>query len=243
MPSRDHDPTRDDGRPPERWSGEPSRDAMRREAERRSARGSAFGDPDSDEPASGARGGTFTPPEAGRGGSAFGAAREVHSPGQGSSPLTGSAWSRQAERQSARTEAPRGRGRPLESEHRPSWQRGLDREDDTQFDADYRQWRDEQMRLLDRDYAQWRQERYRKFAEEFSQWRNKRLQSHASTNAPRSASAPGQPPPLGDINPLGTPAGTPLRGDEVERERPPEPERSGGLLGSLLGGHSERHKP
>jgi hypothetical protein len=43
--------------------------------------------------------------------------------------------------------------------------------DDRQFDPDYRQWREQQMRELDRDYAQWRQERYAKFSEEFDRWR------------------------------------------------------------------------
>jgi hypothetical protein len=133
-----------------------------------------------------------------------------------------------------------GHGFDSSAGHRP-WTRGAERADDTQFDADYRQWRDEQMRLLDLDYAQWRKERYRKFSEEFSQWRSQRLKT---STAGRSSSepAPGSP---GDISPLGTPPGPAPRGEE--RERPLEPDReqrSGtGLLGSLLGGHSERHKP
>lgn len=55
--------------------------------------------------------------------------------------------------------------------------------DDRQFDADYRQWREQQMRQFDRDYEQWRQERYRQFSEEFDRWR-----------ATRQAGAPAQPP-------------------------------------------------
>jgi hypothetical protein len=46
--------------------------------------------------------------------------------------------------------------------------------DDRQFDPDYRQWREQQMRELDRDYELWRQERYKKFSEEFNQWRESR---------------------------------------------------------------------
>jgi hypothetical protein len=43
-----------------------------------------------------------------------------------------------------------------------------------QFDADYHQWRAEQMRKLDEDYEQWRKERYQKFSEEFDAWRKQR---------------------------------------------------------------------
>ena len=288
MPSRDDDPSRDDERPSERWSGEPSRDATRREAERRSARGPAFDGLDAGDP--------HTPEGAGRAGSAFGSAREVRSTGQmgpggsyggsggrasgsqafgqrpaaprQSEPPTPEAWddrdgpppaygrsdtdeaaarsgnargSPASEPRNTWADTTRGRSRQAETqERRRSWQRGLEREEDTQFDADYRQWRDEQMRLLDRDYAQWRKERYRKFAEELSQWRSQRLPSHGQASTQRS-SAEGQPPPLGDITPLGTPPGKPARTEE--RERPPERERSGGLLGSLLGSHGDRHKP
>lgn len=45
---------------------------------------------------------------------------------------------------------------------------------DDQFDPDYSQWRDEQMRGLDEDYRTWRNERYKKFSDEFSQWRSQR---------------------------------------------------------------------
>lgn len=307
MPSRDYDPSQDDGRPGPRWSGEPSRDAARRETERRNARGAAFDGPPADEDAPRGHGGTFTPAQGSRSASAFGSRRDLrasspagpgsshggsgghtsgsqaygqrpaqelardagapeawddrdgpppnqqHSERHGTSPHMDSARNHpSAERRNAWTDAPRARSRPLEAEDkRPTWQRGMNRdthnnnsrEDDTQFDADYRQWRDEQMRLLDRDYAQWRQERYRKFAEEFSQWRSQRLQSRPSANAARPASVEHPPPPLGEISPLGTPADGSFHAEE--RERPPEPERerSGGLLGSLLGGHGDRSKP
>lgn len=122
---------------------------------------------------------------------------------------------------------------------------GLERQDDTQFDADYRQWRDEQMRLLDRDYAQWRQERYRKFAEEFSQWRSQRLQARPPAATAR-AEHPGEPgASLGDASALGPVAGDDaLSVSERGREREDRERGSGGgLLSSLLGGHGERHKP
>jgi hypothetical protein len=121
-------------------------------------------------------------------------------------------------------------------QRRPSPSLDLERNDDTQFDAEYRQWREEQMRLLDRDYAQWRQERYRKFAEEFSQWRSQRLRAGAATQCMSETSDS-----LGERSPLGTPpTASPLQGTDQPQER----ERSnGGLLGSLLGGHGERHKP
>ncbi len=48
------------------------------------------------------------------------------------------------------------------------------REKSRQFDADYHQWRDEQLSALDDDYRAWRGERYQKFADEFSQWRSGR---------------------------------------------------------------------
>lgn len=38
------------------------------------------------------------------------------------------------------------------------------------FDPDYLQWREEQLRQLDEDYRAWRQH---KFAEDFKQWRNR----------------------------------------------------------------------
>jgi hypothetical protein len=43
-----------------------------------------------------------------------------------------------------------------------------------QFDADYHQWRAEQLRKLDEEYEQWRSERYQKFSEEFNTWRKQR---------------------------------------------------------------------
>ena len=64
--------------------------------------------------------------------------------------------------------------------------------DDHQFDADYRQWREQQMRELDRDYAQWRQERYRKFSEEFDQWRaTRRAGTSAGGDTPQGSESPG----------------------------------------------------
>ena len=51
---------------------------------------------------------------------------------------------------------------------------GMYGRDDDQFDPDYRQWREEQMRSLDRDYHDWRAERYKKFSDEFGQWRGSR---------------------------------------------------------------------
>lgn len=48
------------------------------------------------------------------------------------------------------------------------------REKSRQFDADYHQWREEQLSALDDDYRAWRGERYQKFADEFSQWRSGR---------------------------------------------------------------------
>lgn len=48
------------------------------------------------------------------------------------------------------------------------------RERTRQFDADYHQWRKEQLSELDDDYQAWRGERYKKFADEFSRWRSGR---------------------------------------------------------------------
>jgi hypothetical protein len=68
--------------------------------------------------------------------------------------------------------------------------------DDRQFDADYRQWREQQMRELDRDYELWRQERYKKFSEEFDQWRAARRQSagqSAGSDTPGGSTAASSP--------------------------------------------------
>jgi hypothetical protein len=62
--------------------------------------------------------------------------------------------------------------------------------DDRQFDPDYRQWREQQMREFDRDYEQWRQERYKKFSEEFDQWRAAR-RTGGATEASQGSSSPG----------------------------------------------------
>ncbi|HEX5686197.1 MAG TPA: hypothetical protein VFY73_19385 [Ideonella sp.] len=50
---------------------------------------------------------------------------------------------------------------------------------DDQFDPDYHQWRNEQMRALDEDYRSWRQDRYKKFSTEFDQWRAERSRTSA----------------------------------------------------------------
>lgn len=49
---------------------------------------------------------------------------------------------------------------------------GLESRND--FDPDYHQWRNEQVRQLDSDYQSWRKDRYKKFADEFSSWRSSR---------------------------------------------------------------------
>jgi len=43
-----------------------------------------------------------------------------------------------------------------------------------QFDPDYHQWRNEQIKNLDSDYDDWRRERYQKFSTDFNDWRSKR---------------------------------------------------------------------
>ena len=44
-------------------------------------------------------------------------------------------------------------------------------------DADYHNWRQEQVRNLDRDYDDWRQERFQKFSNEFNTWRTGRTRN------------------------------------------------------------------
>lgn len=46
-----------------------------------------------------------------------------------------------------------------------------------QFDPDYDQWRQEQLKSLDDDYRQWRSDRFKKFSDEFSSWRSSRSAS------------------------------------------------------------------
>ena len=41
-------------------------------------------------------------------------------------------------------------------------------------DADYHQWRSEQLARLDRDYDEWRQHRYQRFSQDFDHWRANR---------------------------------------------------------------------
>lgn len=48
-------------------------------------------------------------------------------------------------------------------------------------DADYLQWRAEQLRRLDADYHQWREARYRRFSDEFNQWREQRAAGRGPT--------------------------------------------------------------
>lgn len=45
---------------------------------------------------------------------------------------------------------------------------------ESEFDPDYLQWRNEQMRSLDEDYRSWRRDRFKKFSDEFSTWRGQR---------------------------------------------------------------------
>lgn len=220
MPSRD--PSQDDPTPEPRWGSEMPREPGR-DGERRH-RPTAFSEWEQglrDGPADTSGG----PPPA----PALDRRRAV------------SGWERKAaERERVSPDSARSRARPDDSPVRRPSAGGAVPADDTQFDADYRQWRDEQMRLLDLDYAQWRKERYRKFAEEFSQWRSQRLKA-SPVGRSQDVDTPAS---LGDISPLGTPPGPVLRGEARERPQAQERERSGGgLLGSLLGGHSERHKP
>lgn len=250
MPPRDTDPDRDNAR----RSADAPRDSARPGTERRHG-GSAFArEPRGSGPSH--PGSSYGAPSGGRasGSQAYGSqpstdeGHPTHSSDGDSADVSPPVYGqKQARREDIggwagperRADAPaarRQRSWPASPAPREPASAGVQRPDDTQFDADYRQWRDEQMRLLDLDYAQWRKERYRKFAEEFSQWRSQRLQS------PRKAAVGEEPgASLGDLSPLGTP--TPAA---EERDRPPSPERdrpSGGLLGSLLGSHPDRHKP
>ncbi len=195
MPSRD--PFRDPP-PPERPWAEAEREPPRAEGERRQ------------------RAGAFEPSyrereQAREPGAEHGARAEPGSAVQPDRRQEAGAWERPT---LARSPRPRDnwdmpRDTPREGPRPRSWAgagplagaSGAQQADDTQFDADYRQWRDEQMRLLDQDYAQWRRERYRKFAEEFSQWRSQRLKAQASTVRAGDEG----PAALGDISPLGGP--------------------------------------
>ncbi len=60
-----------------------------------------------------------------------------------------------------------------------------------QFDRDYHQWRNEQMRNLDDDYREWRQDRYKKFSDEFTQWRKNRPQQSASSSSSQDSGSSG----------------------------------------------------
>ncbi len=44
----------------------------------------------------------------------------------------------------------------------------------SEHDADYENWRRQQMDEIDRDYMMWQEERRKKFAEEFEKWRGDR---------------------------------------------------------------------
>lgn len=52
----------------------------------------------------------------------------------------------------------------------PQGHRSTEARTDADFDPDYLQWREEQLRQLDEDYRAWRQH---KFAEDFRQWRTR----------------------------------------------------------------------
>lgn len=56
----------------------------------------------------------------------------------------------------------------------PAWQETDEQQQRQEFDADYRQWRSDQVRSLDNDYRSWRNDRYKKFSEEFASWRKNR---------------------------------------------------------------------
>lgn len=66
-----------------------------------------------------------------------------------------------------------------------------DSRNQTHYDPDYLQWRQQQMRELDNDYNTWRQDRYKKFSDEFSSWRDNRRNAarsdHNETGSERNA--------------------------------------------------------
>jgi hypothetical protein len=53
----------------------------------------------------------------------------------------------------------------------------------THHDADYHQWRAEQIRKLDNDYHSWRDERYKKFSTDFDSWRKNRATAGSDATA------------------------------------------------------------
>ncbi len=61
-----------------------------------------------------------------------------------------------------------------------------------QFDPDYHQWRDEQMRAFDDDYRSWRKDRFKKFSDEFSEWRNQNADSGRRTGSGEHSSNSGK---------------------------------------------------
>jgi len=81
--------------------------------------------------------------------------------------------------------------------HRPQPEHGAgdDRSRDAgrheaqQHDADYHEWREQQLRALDDDYEAWRKERYQKFCDEFGQWRQQRQAQASSTAAGEHAAS------------------------------------------------------
>ena len=143
------------------------------------------------------------------------------------------------------------------------------RPDAPEFDAEYRRWREEHVRMLDSEYAQWRQERYRQFAQEFSQWRQRRQAqppTSTSTNTNKNASSASTPRPepmapakqavqaphfldnssaLGPVADADTWPAHERMQERMERERASRANEGGGggLLSQLLGGGRERHKP
>ena len=57
-----------------------------------------------------------------------------------------------------------------------------------EFEPDYHQWRNEQLRLLDEDYLKFREERFRRFADEFNEWRDRGVPSAACGPTDRAPS-------------------------------------------------------
>ncbi|MDR7092635.1 hypothetical protein [Hydrogenophaga laconesensis] len=68
---------------------------------------------------------------------------------------------------------------------------GRERDREQGHDADYSQWRREQLRALDDDYDQWRQDRFKKFSDEFTTWRSSRSQQQ-NLGKDEAGSTPGK---------------------------------------------------
>jgi len=65
-------------------------------------------------------------------------------------------------------------------------------------DADYHQWREEQLRHLDNDYQTWRQDRYRRFSDEFNSWRQARQSGRSDSSTGVNPGATDPAPPEGE---------------------------------------------